>query len=341
MKTIFFGKKCAVAVPSFKLCAVLLISSLFFYNSPLSAQEDAETPPSRTPAVQTEQAGDYMTKREWRRARRASWKPEDYLPQAGSWGFTINANPFLNLAYIFGFDETNGFVGGQAYLQPLLSVAGKYMITDNLGVRMNVGWLYRFRSQGAYSRDDMAYRADRQSIAQVVDRRNAHNAGASFSAAAEYRIGKRRVQGVVGGGLIYAFNYADVRYTYGNAISPENPSPSFTNFEYSGPSREGFSSTRYLKQFYNAPTHYFGLMGFLGVEWFISPWFSLGAEINVAAVYNWTQKLYYEAEGFNSYTKQQETWRQEVAPRSHGFDFGIGNIGANFNLTFYFNRDKK
>ncbi len=340
MKTPSSGKKCTVAAPSFKLCAVLLISSLFFFSFPLSAQEDAETPPTQTPAVQTEQPGDYMTKKEWRRARRASWKPEDYLPQAGSWGFTLNANPFLNLAYIFNFDD-DYFIGGQAYLQPLLSIAGKYMITDEIGVRVNIGWLYRFRSEGTYSRDDMAYRADRQSIAQVVDRRNFHNAGASFSAAAEYRIGKRRVQGVVGGGLIYAFDYTSLRYSYGNAISSENPSPSFTAFEYEGPAREGFSSTRYLKKFYESPTHYFGLMGFIGVEWFISPWFSLGAEINVAAVYNWSQKLYYEAEGFNDRTKQRETWRKEVAPRSHGFDFGVGNIGANFNLTFYFNRDKK
>lgn len=341
MKTNSSGKNRAVTAPSFKLCAVLLISSLFFCSFPLSAQEDAGTPASQTPAVQAEQPGDHMTKKEWRRARRASWKPEDYLPRVGSWGFTLNANPFLNLGYVLGFYENEDLIGGQAYLQPLVSIAGKYMITDEIGVRVNVGWLYRFRSEGAYSRDDMAYRADRQSIAQVVDRRNAHNAGASFSAAAEYRIGKRRVQGVVGGGLIYAFNYAGLSYTYGNAISKTNPSPSFTNFEYNGPSREGFSSVRYLKQFYNTPTHYFGLMGFLGVEWFISPWFSLGAEVNVAAVYNWTQKLYYEAEGFNDRTKQRETWRQEVAPRSHGVDFGIGNIGANFNLTFYFNRDKK
>ena len=75
------------------------------------------------------------------------------------------------------------------------------------------------------------------------------------------------------------------------------------------------------------------------MEWFISPWFSLGAEVNVAAVYNWTQKLYDEFEGFNQETQQRETWREDIAPSSHGFTFGTGNFGANFNLTFYFNRN--
>ena len=314
------------------LCAVLLISSLLC-GLPLSAQNDAATQ-----ANSTEQSGDQMTKKEMRRAQRANWKPEDFLPKAGSWALSINANPFLNPGYIFDDYDAGGGVGGSAYLSPVLSIAGKYMVTDNLGIRLNIGWLYNLESEGAYIRDDMAYKADRQSTAKVVDRRNYHNAGASFNVAAEYRIGKRRVQGVVGGGLIYAFNYFGINYSYGNAITPENPSPSYN---YSGPYRDGFSSTRYLRQFYGNPTHYLGLMGFVGVEWFISPWFSLGAEVNVAAVYNWTQKLYYEAEGFNQKTKQQETWREEIAPSSHGFTFGTGNFGANFNLTFYFNRDQK
>ncbi len=319
-----------------KLCAVLLISSLFC-NLPLSAQNDATTQ-----ATSTEQTGDQMTKKEMRRAQRANWKPEDFLPKAGSWALSINANPFLNPAYIFDDYDAEGAVGGSAYLSPVLSVAGKYMVTDNLGVRLNIGWLYNLKSEGAYVRDDIAYQNDRQSLDKVVDRANFHNAGASFNVAAEYRIGKRRVQGVVGGGLLYAFSYSSTTYSYGNAITPENPSPSFKRLYYgASPDREGFSSARFLRYFYSTPTHYLGLMGFVGVEWFISPWFSLGAEVNVAAVYNWTQKLYYEAEGFNNNTKQQETWREEIAPSSHGFTFGTGNFGANFNLTFYFNRDKK
>ena len=319
------------------LCAVLLTSSLLFCGLPLSAQNEAENQ-----ATSTEQSGDRMSKKDMRRAQRANWKPEDFLPKAGSWALSINANPFLNPGYIFDFDDdydASG-IGGSAYLSPVLSIAGKYMITDNLGIRLNVGWLYNLKSEGKYTRDDMAYMADRQSTAKVVDRENFHNAGASFNVAAEYRIGKRRVQGVVGGGLIYAFNYFGFNYSYGNAITPDNPSPSFSNFYYDTPYRDGFGSTRYLRRFYGAaPTHYLGLMGFVGVEWFISPWFSLGAEVNVAAVYNWTQKLYDEFEGFNQETQQRETWREDIAPSSHGFTFGTGNFGANFNLTFYFNRN--
>ena len=319
------------------LGAVLLTSSLLFCGVPLSAQNEAENQ-----ATSTEQSGDRMSKKDMRRAQRANWKPEDFLPKAGSWALSINANPFLNPGYIFDFDDdydASG-IGGSAYLSPVLSIAGKYMITDNLGIRLNVGWLYNLNSEGEYIRDDMAYMADRQSTAKVVDRENYHNAGASFNVAAEYRIGKRRVQGVVGGGLIYAFNYSGITYSYGNAITPENPSPSTGRFgRYYDDIPASYGFTRYSRRFYGHPTHYLGLMGFVGVEWFISPWFSLGAEVNVAAVYNWTQKLYDEFEGFNQETQQRETWREDIAPSSHGFTFGTGNFGANFNLTFYFNRN--
>ncbi|MDE6113215.1 MAG: hypothetical protein K2G46_07415 [Bacteroidales bacterium] len=318
------------------LCAVLLISSLLC-GLPLSAQNDATTQTSST-----EQTGDQMTKKDMRRAQRANWKPEDFLPKAGSWALSINANPFLNPGYIFGDYDAGGAVGGSAYLSPVLSIAGKYMVTDNLGIRLNIGWLYHLESEGAYTRDDMAYRADRQSTDKVVDRCNYHNAGASFNVAAEYRIGKRRVQGVVGGGLIYAFDYKGINYSYGNAITPDNPSPSTSRFgRYYYDLPDDYSFARYIRSVYGNPTHYLGLMGFVGVEWFISPWFSLGAEVNVAAVYNWTQNLYQELEGFNQKTKQRETWREEDEPGSRGFTFGTGNFGANFNLTFYFNRNKK
>lgn len=318
----------------------VLLSGLLFGAQPVLAQDtdDSET-------ARTEQT---------RRRGKRNFKPEDYLPQAGDFAFSISANPFVNfVGNMFNGSTANRFnnkkIGGGAYtlnddyLQPLVSMAGKYMITDHFGVRLNVGWMYSYNNESFYTRDDAAHYLNPLSHAKVTDRHIYSNGGGSFNAAAEYRIGNRRIQGVVGGGLIYAFSIQRERFSYGNGITELNPTPTVNeNMMSAGcmaPDMEGFAQQRYLSFYQGDPTHYFGLMGFVGFEWFLCPWFSLGAEVNLSALYRWRQELYYEAEGFNTITGQKETWTELLSPRSHGVIFGTGNIGANLTLTFYFNRN--
>lgn len=312
----------------------VLFSGLLFGAMPVAAQETdgAET-------TQTEKT---------RRHGKRHFTPEAFLPQAGDFAFSISANPFVNfVGNMFNNSIDNAIdnkkIGGEGYLQPLVSIAGKYMITDHLGVRVNLGWMYTYENKSFYTRDDAAYFLNPLSHKKVTDRYIYNNVGASFNAAAEYRIGNRRIQGVVGGGLIYAFSLTRERFQYGNGITELNPTPTVNdgmiNRGCMAPTQDGFASQRYLSRYQGDPTHYFGLMGFVGFEWFLCPWFSLGAEVNVAAVYNWTQEVYYEAEGFNTITGQKETWTELESPRSHGVKFGTENIGANLTLTFYFNRN--
>lgn len=79
------------------------------------------------------------------------------------------------------------------------------MITDNLAARMNIGILYRHENERTYNIDDAARMANPLSEAKVTDEHVTNNTGAAFSAGVEYRRGYRRIQGFVGGNLIYAF----------------------------------------------------------------------------------------------------------------------------------------
>ncbi|MDE7149665.1 MAG: hypothetical protein K2O01_04575 [Bacteroidales bacterium] len=312
----------------------VLLAGLLFGVMPAAAQET-----DATEAVSSERT---------HRHGKRHFTPETFLPHAGDFAFSISANPFVNfVGNMFNSSTSNRInnkkIGGDAYLQPLVSVASKYMISDHFGVRVNLGWMYGYENESFYTRDDAAYFLNPLTHQKVVDRHIYNNVGASFNAAAEYRIGNRRIQGVVGGGLIYAFSLSRERFEYGNGITDLNPTPSVNAGmgDYLAPGTTGFVSQRYLSKYQGDPTHYFGLMGFVGFEWFLCPWFSLGAEVNVSAVYNWTQERYYEAEGFNTVTGQKETWTELISPRSHGFNFGTGNIGANLTITFYFNRNSK
>lgn len=275
---------------------------------------------------------------------------KSYLPQAGDFAISVSASPFTQfIGNLFNGSTSNDLDGFGSrpymsgsrtwnYIQPLVSLAGKYMVTDRLGIRFNVGWMYNNDRLNYYAPDDAALMINPLSGEKVMDTYRSNNMGGSFSIAAEYRVGNRRVQGVFGGGLVYALQSDRQTFSYGNAITEvnQNPSCGMDPTVYKAPDKAGFTSMRYLSNYSNVPTHYMGIVAFAGVEWFVAPQISLGGEVNVAAVYNWSQQRYYEAEGFNTLTGKRETWTELQTPSSSGFDFGTGNLGATISVTFYF-----
>lgn len=292
-------------------------------------------------------------------AQKKKFYAGDYLPREGDFGLTVSANPFTsfvgNLFNSSTSNELNSFGGSaysfgeSAYFSPILSISGKYLLTDHLAVRANLGWSYKSKRTRYYTQDDAALLINPFSQKQVIDQHIRRSAGGSFSVAAEYRIGNRRVQGIVGGGLVYAFTTYKERFVYGNGMTEINQNPSSTGMAADGinyrpnetETAPAFSSQRYLSSFSDNKnlTHHFGPYAFVGVEWFICPWISLGGEVNVAAAWNWKGATYYESEGFNTLSGKVENWTQLRSPSSSGFDFGTGNFGANITVSFYFNRN--
>ena len=74
----------------------------------------------------------------------------EYLPEAGDFAFSVSANPFIDfIGNIFNntANQHIGNFGGDPYnngyfQQPAVSVSGKYMFTDELGLRVNLGWIH-------------------------------------------------------------------------------------------------------------------------------------------------------------------------------------------------------
>lgn len=271
----------------------------------------------------------------------------EYLPEAGDFAISVSANPFINfVGNIFNntVDQTIGTFGGDPYNAgginrpaPTVSIAGKYMLTDELGLRVNLGWIHNSNTRNEYVKDDAELKNNPLSGKKLTDSYITRESGGSFSAAIEYRVGKRRVQGVFSAGLMYAFSYNRTKYTYGNAITEinQNPSAEVPDYEVT-PVPDGFSSMRYLSKFSNSPSNYAGLILSAGIEWFVAPKVSIGGEVNISALYNWTKAIYYTGEGFNTLSNAVETWTELESPSSHGFSFGTGNIGSNLSVTFYF-----
>ena len=279
------------------------------------------------------------------------------LPQAGDWAVSVSAVPILTyVGQLFNGAAANtladfsaqGYLGGDVgsadfqKIAPTASIAGKYMIKDNFGLRANIGWLYSYRTNNFFVQDDAAAMASPMSQKQLTDVRVDQTNGVSFMFGVEYRVGKRKVQGVFGGGILYAARTENHKYMYGNRITEFNQTPSMSNgggvnMAANVPNLiPVYTSMRYTDLYTAGRDRYAGPVAYAGIEWFFTPKMSIGGEVNVAAVYAWTQGKYFTAEGYNKLSGKVETWTELTAPKSSGFDFGTGNIGANINLTFYF-----
>ena len=295
----------------------------------------------------------------------------EWLPQQGNFSIGFSIDPFANfLGQMFSnFGATpdnyrainNGAVyniGGQAlFTAPMVSIMGSYMLTDELAVKANIGIIVNYERKLYNVKDDAARFADAFSRALVNDETKLGQYGGSFAVGVEYRLGKKRVQGVFGAGLVYAFQTSSTKVAYGNAVTALNQTPSSAldggvatnpNF-YATPAEIAamdlagiYSSLRLINDKASAAGqdafwHRGGLYTTVGVEWFVAPKIALGLNVNLDLLYKWSNNVCKQYEGYNLLTqKVEEVTDITNISNYQGVTFGTENIGANLYLNFFF-----
>ena len=269
-----------------------------------------------------------------------------WLPAQGDMSVGFSLDPLATFAgnlFNGNLDNTLEDLAGEPLLYqqmpaPCASIMGTYMVTDQLAIRANIGFGYSLKQHNFFVQDDAAVALDDLSNAKVTDQINAQILSGSFSAGIEYRVGKRLpIQGVFGAGLSYACGVNKADYTYGNAITELNQTPSVNS---GMPATEAVTpylpNARLLYVESDEMIHMVGVYGSVGVEWFVAPKIALGANVNLGIYYELvpSQTLVYE--GWNTITETVTEHTELVKPSSHGFHFGTDNIGANLYMAFYF-----
>ncbi|WP_283389582.1 hypothetical protein [Barnesiella viscericola] len=271
---------------------------------------------------------------------------KQYLPEEGDWALGIDVVPILKyignafngtngsneLSHVGGTPFTSGHFGNQG-LMPTVSIMGKYMLTDEWAVRANVGLMISSANDKAYSIDDKALLTNPFSEAKVVDGARYDRNGMSMLLGAEYRKGSRRIQGVFGAGLLFAFQNSKETYSWGNALTEINQSPTSHTFANMPTLPNGY---RALTQNEAGSDFYLGVTGSAGVEWFVAPKIALGAEVNLSLYYIFGTQTYVESEGYNATLGKVETRTDLYAPGSNGIYFGTESLGGSLYMTFYF-----
>lgn len=286
---------------------------------------------------------------------------KQYLPEEGDWALGIDVVPVLRyIGNAFNGNLNNEYIdnlGGEPFvngnkrfnsrnLMPDVSIMGKYMLTDEWAVRANLGLMFRSIYDNRYVQDDKAVMLNPLSNDKVVDRAHQWKNGMSIMIGGEYRKGTKRVQGVFGFGLLFAFQNNKTTYSYGNEMTNINQKPSSTEGVIDGnemvrPST-AFSGIydnnnyRLTKTNGKGSDFYTGITGSAGIEWFVAPKISLGAEVNLSLYYIFGNQTYTEKEGYNKATGKVETRTDLVSPRYREFYLGTESLGGSLNMTFYF-----
>lgn len=270
-------------------------------------------------------------------------KPEKkYIPEKGDFAIGFDMVPVLRtIGSCFSSKIESEPIGGTPFTyddmhaRPNVSVTGKYMLTDKWGLRANLGVMVNNYNEKAYVRDDLKMLTDPMSEPRVVDVKHITKNGTTLSFGAEYRVGKSRVQGVFGFGVLFGCSTYDVKYRYGNELTAINQHPS-TVFSYTDGNQYAPNGYRVIEA--RTPGANFALGGYAsaGVECFVAPKISLGLDVNISLVGTMGYKGIVKSEGYNSSYQKVETFTQEVTPGNTGVNLSTDNIGGALSMNFYF-----
>ncbi|MDR1120235.1 MAG: hypothetical protein LBM08_04890 [Dysgonamonadaceae bacterium] len=187
------------------------------------------------------------------------------LPAAGDYAIGVSVNPFLNYiggifsdtdatAPFFGNDEINGVKD--------LTIYGKYFLAPDRALRVALELDLSKKTS-----KDLVDKIGGNAGEKVDDVTKDGTTKIDLSVGYELRRGYGRLQGFYGAGV--GLNYASTTWSkeYGNAISATNPVTNTTKRAGGG-------------------TFGFEVGGFAGVEYFVAPKISIGAEVNLGLIFS-------------------------------------------------------
>jgi len=251
------------------------------------------------------------------------------LPEAGEYSISIDAQPFLYyIGNMFNSNVSNPAPTFNFTADHPTQIIGKYMVDANTAYRGIIRIGYNNDLTDYYVTKDN--QTEPNPTVVVKDTYRDRQSFVGIGAGLEKRRGKGRVQGFYGGQAIIGFGTESEKYTYGNALSTKNLTPT-RHFASTG--SRGMADA-YLLEDVAGTAFGIALEGFIGVEYFFAPKFSISGEF----IYG--LNFYNRGEGYktveyldNSTLKvTQETYK--VGNRNI-VDFNP-RAALSLNLNFYF-----
>ncbi len=257
------------------------------------------------------------------------------LPEAGDFALGFNAVPiFTFIGNTFNGNMNNTSMGQNKFASMFGNnvIFGKYFLSSKNAIRID----FRFGIHSGKYKNDIVNDYANSPDSMVVDIAKLLNQNYTIGAGYEWRLGKGRLQGVVGGSLFYSFASATKgKYEYGNALSDGNAAPTSTTWDnfgnalLNGPLAERITSMK------GGNTWGVGARLFAGVEYFVAPKISIGAEFGWSIGYSQTGKSTNTLESWDAVNSVVSTREVKNSGNSR-FDADTDNFGGALYLMFHF-----
>ena len=252
------------------------------------------------------------------------------LPEAGDIGLGVNMIPFFNwFGNTFNNNSNNTYASRDKFFSVLGNnvVMGKYMLTEKTAARVHFGINTDVYSASEFVMDDAANDPD----VTVQDVVAGSDGRYTLALGYEMRRGKGRIQGYFGADLVLNFNIYDESYTYGNGFSSTNLVPTSTNF---GGNLRNANGQRKISD--DAQTTFgVGVRPFVGVEYFVAPKLSVGAEFGWGIIYSTTFESASVWESYDAATGEVIIDVEEEGASSN-FGLNLDNMNGAVFMSFYF-----
>ena len=229
------------------------------------------------------------------------------LPSAGDWGLGFDAAPILNYAGNMLNGNTMNSMGS-AFDNANLAISGKYFTDASTAYRgsLRIG-------MGTTSMDQLFGGANGDSLTNTT---KMSSSVVVLGGGLEKRRGHGRLQGYYGGEMLVGFGGAKETYSYAEELSNTNPISRTT---------EDKSGSVFV----------LGVRGVIGVEYFILPKISLGAE------YGWGLSLNSQGQGSSTteswdLANSSSTTTTVNTGGSSIFGIDTDNNGGAIRLMFHF-----
>ncbi|HEX6983627.1 MAG TPA: hypothetical protein VF181_12780 [Balneolaceae bacterium] len=248
------------------------------------------------------------------------------LPETGDFALGFDAVPFLEyLGNVFNGTQNNSI--GADFLGNRQQIFAKYFLSEDMAIRGRL----RLEQDMITNRNRVLL--DNQTFPQqnieVTDEWTNYSTFVRVGGGIEFRRGTGRLVGVFGGELSFLYQTSSAEYGYGNSITELNQSPSSTFGRFINGRFERIVEQKSNKQMGA------GLNAFAGVEYFIAPKLSVGAEFTLGLDFIKAYREQSTYEYWNSTTESVETIKF-VSEGGNDLSFYTGNYGGSINLMFYF-----
>jgi len=219
-----------------------------------------------------------------------SKKGEPYLPEAGDYAISFDANPFLQYAgnMFSGATATNAAAGATWVNPGVMAITGKYFQDAKTAFRVTLRLGNSGVTQKAQINDatvtTLPTYPNMTAKKEDVYKKHSHFYG--IGAGIEMRKGKTRLQGYYGGEGMIWMSGGQNKFTYGNALAASGTvvtAAASTNFSTYSPAYTNLTTDTYgnvarVTKEKDGSTFGIGVRGFIGAEYFLFPKISIGAE---------------------------------------------------------------